>query len=120
MSLRSNRLGPPTPPEVLRRLRWRSRRGMLENDLLIGRFLDQHGKALDASEAAALGSLLELPDPELFELLLGRGQLPGRLDLPAIQDVVMRLRAVRLESVSTRSSTPQYPHPGLQEPEKWH
>ncbi|MFZ8385230.1 succinate dehydrogenase assembly factor 2, partial [Staphylococcus aureus] len=36
-----------TPDEdVLRRLRWRCRRGLLENDIFIDRFFEQHGAQL--------------------------------------------------------------------------
>jgi antitoxin CptB len=47
------------------RLRWRCRRGMLENDLILTRFLD---------EVAALDRLLDLADNELWDLLSGRAE----------------------------------------------
>ena len=77
--------------EALRRLRWRARRGLLENDLLIARFLDREADTLDASDVDALGRLLELPDPVLFELLLGRQAPSGELDLPAVRNMLARL-----------------------------
>jgi antitoxin CptB len=98
-----------TPPEDLRRLRWRSRRGLLENDLLIGRFLDQYGQGLNASDADALARLLELPDTELLDLLLGHRQLGAELDSPTIRDVLTRLRSVRLEPVASGPATPAAP-----------
>jgi antitoxin CptB len=98
-----------TPPEDMRRLRWRSRRGLLENDLLIGRFLDQYGQGLNASDADALARLLELPDTELLELLLGHRQPGAELDSPTIRDVLTRLRSVRLEPVASRPPTPAAP-----------
>ncbi len=55
----------------LRRLRWRCRRGLLENDLVLARFLDRHGASLDRERAAALNELLALPDPELWALVSG-------------------------------------------------
>jgi antitoxin CptB len=55
----------------LRRLRWRCRRGLLENDLVLARFLDRHGATLDAGRRAALAELLALPDPELWALVSG-------------------------------------------------
>lgn len=102
----SHRPEQPAPPAQLRRLRWRARRGLLENDLLIGRFLDQRGQGLNAADADALARLLELPDTELLELLLGHGQLGAQLDCPTIRDVLMRLRSVRLEPVASRPATP--------------
>jgi antitoxin CptB len=79
------------PEEALRRLRWRARRGLLENDLLIERFLQREGDSLDASDIDALGRLLELPDPILFELLLGRRRPAGELDVPAVRNMLVRL-----------------------------
>lgn len=56
----------------LRRLRWRCRRGMLENDLVLERFLDRHAATLDAEGLALLNALLELGDNELWDVLSGR------------------------------------------------
>ena len=42
------------------RLRWRCRRGMLENDLILTRFLDARGEAMTEDEVAALDRLLDL------------------------------------------------------------
>ncbi|MFP5406486.1 MAG: succinate dehydrogenase assembly factor 2 [Gammaproteobacteria bacterium] len=59
-----------------RRLRWRSRRGLLENDLVITRFLDRHADTLTDFEVAGLDELLDLPDNELLDLILARVE-PG-------------------------------------------
>lgn len=48
------------------RVRWRCRRGLLELDLLLQRFLEREYGALSGREHAALARLLELPDPELL------------------------------------------------------
>jgi len=56
----------------LRRLRWRCRRGLLENDLVLQRFLDRHSAALDRERLAQLNELLELGDNDLWDLLSGR------------------------------------------------
>jgi antitoxin CptB len=58
----------------LARIRWRCRRGMLENDLVLARYLDARGDELTEREAAALDKLLDLPDNELWELIAGRHQ----------------------------------------------
>jgi antitoxin CptB len=87
----------PIAPEALRRLRWRARRGLLENDLLIGCFLDRQGEALEAASAEALGRLLDLSEAELLDLLLERQQLAGQLDAPAVHEVLAQLRSIRLE-----------------------
>jgi antitoxin CptB len=56
----------------LSRLRWRCRRGLLENDLILARFLDARGEGISAAEIAALERLLQLSDNELWDLLSGR------------------------------------------------
>jgi antitoxin CptB len=82
----------PEPVE-LRRLRWRARRGLLENDLLIGRFLDREGPSLDATQKQALLKLLELPDNELLDLLLARTEPAPPLDAADVRALLARLRA---------------------------
>jgi antitoxin CptB len=54
------------------RTRWRYRRGMLENDLLLGTFLEHGYDRLDPEGRDAFERLLEYPDQLLLELLLGR------------------------------------------------
>jgi len=61
--------------EKIAQLRWSCRRGMLELDLLLGRFLDQHFQDLAAEEQALFQELLAFTDQELFAWLLG-GQAP--------------------------------------------
>jgi antitoxin CptB len=75
-----------------RRLRWRARRGMLENDLIISRFLDREGDALDVTEVLALEALLDLPDNELIDLLLARKDPQGALDNNAVRSLLERMR----------------------------
>jgi antitoxin CptB len=58
----------------LNRLRWRCRRGMLENDLILARFLDARGAAMTEDDVAALDRLLDLPDDELWDLVTGRAE----------------------------------------------
>ncbi len=54
------------------RLRWHCRRGMLELDLVLSAFLERHLDALDASQVEAFKRLLARPDPDLFDLVMGR------------------------------------------------
>ena len=63
----------------LSKLRWRCRRGLLENDLLIEKFFARHEATLTVSQAKGLSDLMELSDNDLLDLLLKRrepGQLP--------------------------------------------
>ncbi len=56
----------------LSKLRWRCRRGLLENDLLIEKFFARHEAILTVSQAKGLSDLMELSDNDLLDLLLKR------------------------------------------------
>ncbi len=58
----------------LSRLRWLCRRGMKELDVVMSRYLEQDYPGASASEQERFRRLLELTDPELFDLLLGRSE----------------------------------------------
>jgi antitoxin CptB len=58
----------------LSRMRWRCRRGMLENDLILTRFLDAHAETISPADIAALDRLLDLADGELWDLIAGRSE----------------------------------------------
>jgi len=74
------------------RLRWRARRGLLENDLILTRFLDASEAELTDTEVEALTKLLELADNDLMGLLLGRSEPAGEIDTPAVHALVQRIR----------------------------
>lgn len=58
------------------RLRWRCRRGLLENDLILERFFRRFGADLDQEQARDLLDLMEYEDRDLLDLLVGRAELP--------------------------------------------
>ncbi len=76
-----DRLMHDTPAEPLldarglSRLTWRCRRGMLENDLILERFLRHYGGTLTVRQADSLSELMALADNDLLDLHLGRRQL---------------------------------------------
>lgn len=72
----------------LARLRWRCRRGLLENDLVLARWLDAHAATMSATEAAALDRALDLPDNELWDLIARRRDS----DDPALAPIIDALR----------------------------
>ena len=74
------------------RLRWRSRRGLLENDLILTRFLDANEATLSDEDVDALTLLLDLADNPLLDLLLARTEPDGAMDLPHVAALVERLR----------------------------
>ena len=79
-------------PSALGRLRWRCRRGLLENDLLIERFFARHGAALTPLQARGLERLMDLADNDLLDLLLGRSEPAGALDRADVREVLALLR----------------------------
>jgi len=74
------------------RLRWRSRRGLLENDIILTRFLDAHEESLTDEEVDALSRLLDLADNPLMDLILARKEPEGDVDLPHVRALLARLR----------------------------
>ena len=77
-----------------KRLRWRARRGLLENDLLITRFLECHGDRMTRDQMVSFEALLDLPENELLDLLLERQQLPAGLDVSGVREMLNRLRNI--------------------------
>lgn len=76
----------------LSKLRWRCRRGLLENDLLIEKFFDRYASGLTIRQADALGELMDLADNDLLDLLLRRREPAGELDRPDVKEVLEMLR----------------------------
>jgi antitoxin CptB len=66
------------------RLRWKCRRGLLELDLILQRYLDRH------PDDGSLHLLLELPDNDLWDIIIGRSDGYDR----RLEQTVARLRAV--------------------------
>jgi antitoxin CptB len=79
---------------ALSKLRWRCRRGLLENDLLIER-LFARPEALTQAEANGLYALMQLDDNDLLDLFLGRQKPTANLDRPEVHQVLEAVRAAR-------------------------
>ena len=73
----------------MKRIRWRCRRGMLENDLILARFLDARADALTEDDIANLHRLLHMTDEALWRVLSGQADVN---EAPLAQ-FVARLRA---------------------------
>ncbi len=56
----------------LERARWRCRRGLLELDIVLQRFMDQYYTQLDESGLEQFERLLALPDNDLWDLITAR------------------------------------------------
>jgi len=57
------------------RILWHCRRGLLELDLVLVRFVDEYLENLDPAGIAAFRKLLDYPDNDLLDLVMGRAEL---------------------------------------------
>jgi len=73
----------------MNRLRWKCRRGMLELDLMLNRFLDMGYADLNPVSQENFNLLLDYPDTELLALLMGQTTASQR----AIADVIQSIQA---------------------------
>ena len=75
--------------EQVERLRWQSRRGLLELDIVLERFWARAGRELDEKDASALGRLLAMTDNDLLDCVMGRAEAPEA----HLRPMVEKLRA---------------------------
>ena len=73
------------------RLRWHCRRGMLENDILLERFMERYGEELEGERLEAFRRLLAHSDGDLWDLLSGRRNTKD----PAEAEVARLIEACR-------------------------
>ncbi len=53
-------------------MRWRSRRGLLELDIVLGRFIEAQYAQLTEAEQQVFEVLLDMPDNTLWDMIAGR------------------------------------------------
>ena len=82
----------PLGERALSKLKWRCRRGLLENDLLIERFFDRHQASLTVGQGEALHRLMDLPDNDLLDLLLRRKEPEGEMNRSDVREILGLLR----------------------------
>ena len=83
----------PLSERALSKLRWRTRRGLLENDLFIERFFTRHGSRLTVGHARGIYVLMDLADNDLMDLFLQRKPLPAEIASPEVREVLDMLLA---------------------------
>ena len=67
-----------TKQESIAQLKWACRRGMLELDILLNKFLDQAYRHLSKEDQNLFGKLLQCQDQELFMWLTGKEPVPDK------------------------------------------
>ncbi|MBX3652839.1 MAG: succinate dehydrogenase assembly factor 2 [Ramlibacter sp.] len=77
---------------ALSKLKWRCRRGLLENDLFIQRFFARHETGLTVSQAEGLNVLMDLADNDLLDLLLRRKEPQADINTSEVRNVLEMLR----------------------------
>ena len=90
---------------VLSKLKWRCRRGLLENDLFIEDFFARHEASLTQAQAQGLQALMDLADNDLLELFLRRTEPAPELDSPEVREVLQLIRRPALEPLATAVAT---------------
>ena len=83
----------PLSERSLSKLRWRCRRGLLENDLFIERFFGRHETRLTVGQARGLYTLMDLADNDLLDLLLRRTELQPEISTEEVREVLDLLRS---------------------------
>lgn len=97
---------------MLSRLRWRCRRGLLENDLFVERFFAGRGGAVTVAQAEGLALLMDLPDNDLLDLLLRRREPEGELARAAVIEVLGLMRTPGHEPARAATSPTGGDKPG--------
>ncbi len=92
-------LDQPISERALSKLKWRCRRGLLENDLFIERFFERHEAGLTVRQAQALETLMDLSDNDLLDLLLRRKEPEPEW---AGADVIELLQLMRTDGAQSR------------------
>ena len=77
---------------ALGKLKWRCRRGLLENDLLIEKFFTRHASGLTLEQVRGLTVLMDLSDHDLLNLLLRRQEPEAAIDTQEVREVLNMLR----------------------------
>lgn len=70
---------------ILERMRWRCRRGLLELDLVLERFVEHYAE-LDDMQCKVFDELLNMPDTALWDIISGK--------TPVVQDDQRALLAI--------------------------
>jgi len=83
----------PLGERALSKLRWRCRRGLLENDLFIERFFNRYAFKLTVGQARGMYVLMDLSDNDLMDLLMKRKPLESEMATEEVSEVLHMLLA---------------------------
>jgi antitoxin CptB len=78
---------------ALSKLRWRCRRGLLENDLFIERFFNRYASHMTVGHARGMYVLMDLSDNDLMDLLMKRKTIGADIESEEVSEVLTMLMA---------------------------
>jgi antitoxin CptB len=81
----------PLGERALSKLRWRCRRGLLENDLFIERFFNRFAPQITVGQARGMYVLMDLSDNDLMDLLMRRKPLGSDIESEEVSEVLTML-----------------------------
>ncbi|MEY3061247.1 MAG: hypothetical protein RL298_1911 [Pseudomonadota bacterium] len=83
----------PLGERALSKLRWRCRRGLLENDLFIERFFNRYAPQMTVGQARGMYILMDLSDNDLMDLFMKRKPLDAEIESEEVSEVLSLLMA---------------------------
>jgi antitoxin CptB len=83
----------PLGERALSKLRWRCRRGLLENDLFIERFFNRYAPQMNVGHARGMYILMDLSDNDLMDLFMKRKPLGADIESEEVTEVLSLLMA---------------------------
>jgi len=83
----------PLGERALSKLRWRCRRGLLENDLFIERFFNRYAPQMTVGQARGMYILMDLSDNDLMDLFMKRKPLGAEIESEEVSEVLSLLMA---------------------------
>ncbi len=83
----------PLGERALSKLRWRCRRGLLENDLFIERFFNRYAPVMTVGQARGMYVLMDLSDNDLMDLFMKRKPLGADIESEEVSEVLTLLMA---------------------------
>ncbi len=89
-------------PHQRARLKWRARRGLLENDLMLTRYFQTHELTMSDADVSALDSLLALTDNDLLDLFLARKTPEGELNNADVMRVLSHVQHSPVAMIQTQ------------------
>ena len=81
----------PLGERALSKLRWRCRRGLLENDLFIERFFNRYAPLMTVGQARGMYILMDLSDNDLMDLFMKRKPLGADIESEEVSEVLSLL-----------------------------